>query len=172
MTVRIDEVSEKSPGPVGAMIRDYSPLDLEACLEVFDSNVPRFFKPNERDEFRSFLHELPGPYLVLVTRGGRVAACGGYAINRDDGSADLCWGMVREDLHGTGLGRRLTRRRIELSVRDPRVREVCLHTSQHTAGFYERLGLSTIGVLEDGYAPGLHRCDMRMSVVDGQLLEV
>ena len=171
MTERIDEVNEKSPGPVGAMIRDYSPLDLEACLEVFDSNVPRFFTPNERDEFRSFLHELPGPYLVLVTPGGRVAACGGYAINRDDGSADLCWGMVREDLHGTGLGRRLTRRRIELSVRDPRVREICLHTSQHTAGFYERLGFSTISVLEDGYAPGLHRCDMRLSVVDGQLLE-
>ena len=163
--------SEREPGPVGVIFRDYSPLDLDACLDVFDSNVPRFFKPNERDAFRSFLRELPGPYLVLVTSGGRVAACGGYAINPDDGSADLCWGMVCKGLHGNGLGRCLTRRRIELSVRDPRVREICLHTSQHTAGFYERLGFSTIGVLEDGYAPGLHRCDMRMSVADGQPLE-
>jgi len=163
--------SDRSLKPDGMSFRDYEPRDLDACLEILDSNVPRFFKPDERDEFWSFLHELPGPYLVLVTPGGRVAACGGYAINPDDGSADLCWGMVRQDLHGMGLGRRLTRRRIELSVRDPRVREICLHTSQHTAGFYERLGFSTIGVLEDGYAPGLHRCDMRMSVVDGQPLE-
>ena len=163
--------SDGSPGLDGVVFRDYEPRDLDACLDVFDSNVPRLFKPGERDEFQSFLHELPGPYLVLVTPGGRVAGCGGYAINPDDGSADLCWGMVCQDLQGLGLGRRLTRQRIERSLRDPRVREIRLHTSQHTAGFYERLGFSTIGVLEDGYAPGLHRCDMRMSVADAQPLE-
>ena len=70
---------------------------------------------------------------------------------------------------GRGIGRSLTQLRIERSLRDARVRDIFLHTSQHTAGFYERLGFTAIGVLEDGYAPGLHRCDMRMSVAQDHL---
>ena len=143
--------------------REYRSDDLEDCLRVFDTNVPDYFKPEERAEFRSFLDELPGPYLVLVDPNGETVGCGGYAINRDEGTADLCWGMVRQDRHGGGLGRYLTRIRLERCRGDRHVKEIVLHTSQHTVGFYERMGFSVTSVQEDGYAPGLHRCDMRWS---------
>ena len=147
--------------------REYEAADLEACLEVFDSNVPTYFTSGERAEFRSFLQALPGPYLVLTDAEGGIVGCGGYAINRETGSADLCWGMVRRELHGTGLGRLLTRLRIERSREDPHVSEIALHTSQHTAGFYERLGFRILSVTEDAYALGLHRYDMCLSATDG-----
>ncbi len=46
--------------------RDYARNDYEACLEVFDTNVPRFFRPEERVEYAAFLKALPGPYVVLL----------------------------------------------------------------------------------------------------------
>lgn len=154
-------------GEVGRIrIRDYTEEDLDACLAVFDSNVPRYFRVEERPGFEAYLRELPGPYLVAVDEEDGVVACGGHAL-RDEppGLADLCWGMVRGDLHGRGLGRRLTLRRLDAARRDPRVEEVALNTSQLTTGFYERLGFRTIEVEPDGYGPGLDRCEMRIEVV-------
>jgi len=149
----------------GVGIREYTDEDLEACLAVFDSNVPTYFRIEERTDFEGYLRELPGPYLVAVDARGDVVACGGHA-RRDDppGVADRCWGMARRDLHGRGIGRRLTLRRLDAARRDPRVEEVALNTSQRTTGFYERLGFRTVEVERDGYAPGLDRCEMRLSV--------
>lgn len=146
----------------GVRIRDYAPADLERCLRIFDSNVPAFFTPAERADFEAFLRALPGPYLVLEGEDGEIAGCGGYAVVPEEGRADLCWGMIRQDLHGTGLGRVLTEARLARARSDPAVRVVALDTSQHTRGFYERFGFRTVSVTPNGYGPGLHRCDMRL----------
>ena len=42
-------------------IRDFTQGDRAACLAIFDSNVPEFFVPAERDALASFLTTLPGP---------------------------------------------------------------------------------------------------------------
>jgi ribosomal protein S18 acetylase RimI-like enzyme len=144
--------------------RDYARNDYEACLEVFDTNVPRFFRPEERVEYAAFLKALPGPYVVLLDGSDRVIACGGYAIREENASADLCWGMVREELHGRGLGKALARLRIARVLKDFEVREIVLNTSQHTVGFYEGLGFQATTVQADGYAPGLDRCEMQLDV--------
>ncbi|HYJ80835.1 MAG TPA: GNAT family N-acetyltransferase [Longimicrobiaceae bacterium] len=144
-------------------VRDYTPADRSACLAVFDSNVPEFFVPPEREGLGAFLDALPGPYLVVEDDAGVMVGCGGYAINAD-ATADLCWGMVVRELHGTGLGRLLLRARLDRIRADPAVAAVALNTSQHTRGFYERLGFVTEQVLPDGYAPGLDRCDMRLTL--------
>lgn len=143
-------------------IRTFTAADLDACLDVFDSNVPRFFTEEERPLFADFLADLPGPYFVLEMEDGSVGGCGGYAVNAEDRSADLCWGMVRRELHGRQLGRALTEMRVDAAVKDPSVDVIALNTSQHTRGFYEHLGFEVVEIVEDGYAPGLHRCEMRM----------
>ena len=129
---------------------------------MFDSNVPRFFRPEERAELACFLRTLPGPYLVLRMEDREIVACGGYAVREEANAGDLCWGMVRRDLHGQGLGAALSRLRIDALRADPRVGHVQLNTSQHTVGFYEVLGFRTVGIQSDGYAPGLDRCEMRL----------
>ena len=145
-------------------IRDYRPGDRDACLGIFDGNVPRFFVPAERAEFATFLDDLPGPYLVIEDARGRVIGCGGYALAPDRRSADICWDMIRPERLGTGLGRRLLEARLARLRADPRVETVALNTSQLTRGFYERFGFTTERVVPDGYAPGLDRCDMRLDL--------
>jgi N-acetylglutamate synthase-like GNAT family acetyltransferase len=107
---------------------------------------------------------------VLVEPDGRVVACGGYALVDSGRRADMCWGMVRQDLHGRGLGRLLTEARMRRIHEEPTVREVALNTSQFTSAFYERMGFQLISVERDGYSPGLDRCEMRF-LVDGPATE-
>ena len=145
--------------------REYSPTDLGACLEIFDTNVPEFFTELERAPFASFLETLPGPYLVLQDPGGRVVGCGGYAIEPGATKASLCWGMVRRESQRRGLGRRLVEERLARIRRDAGVTEVILNTSQHTQAFYESFGFVTESVIPDGFGPGLDRCDLRLSLV-------
>lgn len=146
----------------GVRARDYTTADRHGCLAVFDSNVPEFFVPAEREQFAAFLDALPGPYLVVEGEAGVILGCGGYAVTPGTTTADLCWGMIRREQHGTGLGRLLTALRLERVRSDAAVEAVALNTSQHTRGFYEHLGFRTEQVTPDGYAPGLDRCDMRL----------
>lgn len=158
----------ETPGRSQVHVREYAPTDRQACLSVFDSNVPDFFRAFEREEFEDFLADLPGPFVVLEDGSGRIVGCGGYAVEEGTRVADLCWGMIVRERHGAGLGRLLTRARLRRIAADGSVREVALRTSQHTTGFYERLGFETEHVVEDGFAPGLHRCEMRLRL-DGDV---
>jgi N-acetylglutamate synthase-like GNAT family acetyltransferase len=153
--------SRTAGNPGSRHVREHVADDLRAVLEVFASNVPGYFTNDERAAFEDFLQDLPGPYYVMEAEGS-IVACGGYAIVADESRADLCWGMVRGDLHGVGMGRLLTEYRIDAARHVARVGHVCLNTSQHTQGFYERLGFTTESVTKDGFSPGLDRCDMRL----------
>lgn len=144
------------------VLRPYAPRDRAACLAIFDGNMPRFFAPEERADFVAFLEALPRadwPYLVLE-RDGAVIGCGGLILDAPARRAGLSWGMVDVRLHGTGLGRRLTEARLALVRGMPGIAAVTMETSQHTQGFYARLGFAVQAVTPDGFGPGLDRWDM------------
>nr|MBC8799133.1 GNAT family N-acetyltransferase [Pseudomonas congelans] len=44
------------------MLRPYTLADRERCLDIFDSNVPRYFDPAEREQFARFLMAPLGQY--------------------------------------------------------------------------------------------------------------
>lgn len=148
--------------------RPYLPADRSACLGIFDSNVPRFFAPAERAEFRNFLDGIDAGgrlfYLVLIHHGA-VIACGGLVVEADQGQAGLAWGMVDRSLHGQGLGTSLTRARLDLARAIPGIAALTLATSQHTRGFYEGFGFAVTNVAADGFGPGLDRCDMVLRLI-------
>jgi ribosomal protein S18 acetylase RimI-like enzyme len=152
---------------VNATARPFEAEDVEACLRLFDSNVPDFFRTHERDEFEAFLRSLPGPYQVLEANA-EVVGCGGHALREDGQVVNLCWGMIRRDLHGRGLGRALTEARLEQATREEHVRAVALSTSQHTVRFYEKFGFKTTDVRPDGFGAGIDRCDMRLDLSAGR----
>ena len=145
--------------------RPFTPADAPACLELFGSNCPPSFHPSERADYEQFLGdpEDRGDYWVME-RGSTVVGCGGVWVG-PEGQSGLSWGMVRRDLHGQGLGTRLTVFRLERLRARPEVRQVRLDTSQHTETFYARQGFVVIQRTADGFAPGLDEVKMVLELV-------
>lgn len=144
-------------------VRAYAATDRDACLALFDGNVPTFFAASEREDFAAFLdgHAADWTFQV-IERDGRVVACGGHKVAGDGVTAGFCWGMVDRALHRTGLGSVLTEARLRAARATPGVTQACLDTSQHTYRFYERFGFVVEAVVADGYGAGLDRHDMRL----------
>lgn len=139
------------------MIRSYTPNDREACLALLRGNIPEHFTPDEERQLDAFLGDLPGPYFV-VEEAGELVACGGIATEpNDQTAAALCWGIVRHDRQGRGIGRALTLHRLAAL---PGVTRVRINTSQKVQGFYAKLGFVVTHVTPNGFGPGLDEVRM------------
>ena len=147
-----------------AEIRAYEPSDLEPVVEVFRSNIPKYFGPSEEPGLREFLISTRGQDYYVIADNEVVIGAGGIALNDDD-TVSLCWGMVRKDHLGTGLGKRLTEYRIQACRAKFGGRAMVTSTSQHTEGFYEKFGFRTVEHTPDGFGPGLDICKMRLDIV-------
>ncbi|MFS1286932.1 GNAT family N-acetyltransferase [Pseudomonas piscis] len=145
-------------------IRPFTNHDLDACLQLFDSNTPAFFDPLERPNFLHFL-EHSTVNLLVIERDGRIVACGGHALRPETVTASLCWGMVDQALHGQGIGRLLTEARLRAIREQGLARAVRISTSQHSQGFYAGLGFVLRKVTPDGHGPGLDCWDMELALI-------
>ncbi len=144
------------------MMRPYRADDLEAVVAILRSNIPKYFSPHEEGGLSDFLaNDLEDYYVAEID--GDIVAAGGIAKNDDD-TVSLCWGMVRNDLIGTGLGKKLTEFRIARAKEKFGDQPLVTSTSQHTEGFYEKLGFRTIEHIIDGFGPGIDICKMRLDV--------
>ena len=142
-------------------LRPYTPNDLPAVIEIFRSNIPKYFGPAEEPGLLDFLSDFrAGDYYVIEAHGDLVGA-GGIALN-DDQTVSLCWGMIRSDFLGKGLGRKLTEFRIEQAVGKHGLLPLVISTSQHTQAFYEKFGFHLISHTPDGFGPGIDICKMRL----------
>ncbi|AWO00990.1 hypothetical protein DLD77_04380 [Chitinophaga alhagiae] len=172
------------------IIRPYLPADKAGCLKAFESNIPRFFAPDELTDYAGWLDELaqrepgvppnkdeqapsdappgntPGAggveHYYVVEENGEVIGCGGFFADLQKREATMAWGLITNALHKKGLGKALFLYRLE------KIREICpgstiiLDTTQHSCRFFEKLGFRTVRVSKDAYGPGLDRYDMEM----------
>lgn len=144
------------------MIRKYTSDDLDAIVAIFRSNIPKYFTPEEEPGLHDFVSKFPDEYYV-VELDGEIVGAGGIAFNDlTPPTVSLCWGMVRKDHLGTGLGKVLTEFRIELSKEKYPGIAMTIGTSQHTEGFYEKFGFRTTERNIDGFGPGIDECKMRL----------
>jgi hypothetical protein len=153
-------------------IRRYRPEDREACLSLFEGNMPLFFVKPEQALFEAFLGELPGPYLVVEDSSGRLVACGGLALE-GAGDVRLCWGIVRAERHREGIGTFLVRVRLALACRLPGIHRVSTKTWDGNVTFFEREGLRPVTPIEGYYRPS-HRllCELdapRRAIIEERL---
>lgn len=152
--------------------RDYQLEDQEACLEIFRSNVPTYFAAHELSDVRRLLEGMFCPYLVIENKQQKIIASGGIWIASAEQSATLCWVMVERQWHGKGAGRFVVLQLLNLLRRFPFVTLVKLDTSQHAVAFYEKFGFEKCGFIENYYAEGLHRYDMKMDWNEAKLAEI
>lgn len=142
------------------MLQKYNSDHVESVVQIFRSNIPKFFRPGEETGLRDFLRDLSEDYYV-VEIDGEIVGAGGIALNEDN-TVSLCWGMVRNDKLGTGLGKTLTEFRIERSREKFGDLPLVISTSQHTQGFYEKFGFRLIKHTPDGFGHGIDNCKMQL----------
>ncbi len=152
-----------------ATIRKYTHSDKNACMEVFKTNVPKYFTTEEINDFEQFLTKLENPeeandvpYYVMELNG-KLIGCGGFAEKEGiDGTASItfAWGMVDRAYHKKGFGEQLLQFRLrEIPLHFPN-KQVILDTTQFSYTFFEKYGFKTVKITADFYAEGMHRYDM------------
>jgi hypothetical protein len=147
------------------LIRPYQPPDMQACLDIFDGNTPRFFLLAEQEDFEKFLLNYAAVWNYLVIEdNGSIVACGGHNYDNDVKSDNFCWGMVANNRRGTGLGKMLTVARLNTASAMPAVKKIRLDTSQHTQGFYAQFGFIPERIILQGYGAKLDRWEMALSL--------
>ncbi|HVR53850.1 MAG TPA: GNAT family N-acetyltransferase [Pseudorhodoferax sp.] len=147
----------------GVEIRPYLAADRQACLQIFRSNLPRYFDASELPEFEEFLARSTQDYFV-AQRGAAVLACGGCYAR--DGVGYLSWGMVARAHHHATIGTALLVWRVDRLFSQPDISEIRIDTSQHTAGFFARHGFRTTRQLAHGFGTGIDQVSMSLLRAD------
>lgn len=143
-------------------IRPYGKEDFEDVVAIFRSNIPKYFTPSEEPGLYDFLKNYADDYYVVEV-AGEVVGAGGVAWNDlERPTISLCWGMVRKDHLGKGLGKKLTEFRIRYAREKYGELPLTIGTSQHTRGFYEKFGFRLTEYKRDGYGTGIDACKMRL----------
>jgi len=152
------------------IVREYNNSDRQSCITIFQTNTPKFFDSSELADFENWLNgkdENRNSYknnryecFNVVVDNGLVIACGGFYVPVDQPRANMVWGMVHADYHGRGIGKELFSYRInQIKTLYPGYK-ITLDTTQHTHGFFKKLGFQIDGVQKDFYGKGLDRYDM------------
>ena len=142
------------------ILREYQPSDRAACLAVMRSNVPPYFGEDELPEFETFLDASPCPYYVLDAVAEGVIGMGGQFLRKEPRSGGIAYGLITRSWHGQGFGEFLLLFRLERLLRMGPVDQVLVNTSQHTEGFFTRMGFETAATRKDYYAAGIDRVEM------------
>ena len=152
-------------------LRRYRATDFAPCLSIFDSNMPKYFLPHERAEFADFIQSTTEPYFVVTLHGATasgasneetVIGCGGYFLRDEQTAAGLSWGMVANQHHGSGAGRFLLMARLQRICQETTAERLVLNTSQHTYGFFAKVGFVVDMITKDGFGPGLDDYQMTL----------
>lgn len=150
--------------------RQYKSTDRKACIEIFSSNVPRFFDTEELTDFETWLNgqdagrlaykQTKEEHYYVAEQDNKIIACGGFYIPRDETRANMVWGMVDNSLHKQGIGRKFLEYRINLIKKLFPDYIISLDTTQYSYKFFEKLGFKLTKVTKDYYAKDLDRYDM------------
>ncbi|MBS1773146.1 MAG: GNAT family N-acetyltransferase [Bacteroidetes bacterium] len=153
-------------------IREYQPSDREPCITIFDSNTPQYFDPTEKEYLQNWLtgkdegrHSYKNniaEHFYVLEHDGAVVGCGGFYIPEAKPVANMVWGMIHRDYHKHGLGKALFQYRVQQIQKLYPHCSIILDTTQHTYGFFEKLGFKVTQITNDAYGPGLNRYDMVM----------
>lgn len=145
------------------MIREYSPSDKTAVINFLRLNTPKYFAPDEEQDFSEYLDKYREEYFVVETQGEVIGAGG---INYVDGgkTARISWDVFHPKAQGNGWGTKLTDYRIERIKRNPSVEGICVRTSQMAYTFYEKCGFELKEIVPDYWAKGYDLYNMEIKV--------
>ena len=140
-------------------IEPYDSKHFENCIEIIQSNTPKYIDPSEHSDYKDYLLRNDETYFVLFNDFNLVA-CGGYGLNKSGAKVVLSWGLVHSQHHNKGYGSELLKYRLNHIKNNYPDTEIHLDTSQHTYRFFEKFGFNVKQISKNGYGVGLDRYDM------------
>ena len=147
------------------MIRPYSPEDKPALLAILQQNIPQYFHPSEVNDYEEYLEKHLEDYFV-AEENGKVVGAGGINYFPEEKLARLSWDIIDPDFQGQGIGKELTRHRINEIKSNAALTRIVVRTTQLVYRFYERMGFRLERTEKDFWAEGYGLYQMCMSLPD------
>jgi ribosomal protein S18 acetylase RimI-like enzyme len=136
------------------IIRAFQASDKEALIKILKANTPKYFDPNEIDDFEAYIDQRASTYLC-VEQDGQIIGGAGYYVNNIDLSGRIKWVFFKPEFHKQGLGKLIIEHCIKELESHKLVRNLMLTTSQLAYPFFEKFGFKTTQTKKDYWGPGL-----------------
>lgn len=141
------------------VFKSYSSNDKELCLDLFDSNCPEYFAPNERMDYENFLISNPAGYELCIGNKEIIGAFGLFKENINQIRLD--WILLNQKTQGIGIGSTIMNR-VLIQASDSGADQILIATSHKAYKFFEKKGAIKISEKEHGWGPNMHRIDMEL----------
>ncbi|GFD81185.1 acetyltransferase [Tenacibaculum sp. KUL118] len=134
-----------------------------ALLEIFRSNCPKYFDPNDENDFIEFLDNYADENYFVVYNQDEIIGCGGHYLK--DIRYGIAWTMFKR--HSIGV-----KKLIEVSdaffseienriLKDKNSFDIYVDTTQLMENLFNRYGFKTYEIIKDGFGKGLDEYKMK-----------
>jgi N-acetylglutamate synthase-like GNAT family acetyltransferase len=124
--------------------RRFQEADIPACLEIYKLNEPGRFPEGVIAEYEKCLREQTS-YFMVAEKNGRVVATGGISYFQKPHVAMLCFGLIRPENQGAGIGAASLLARLALLKKDQPAYRVLICAVAKSFGYYQRFGFQLFG---------------------------
>ncbi len=145
------------------MIRPYRITDNEELIKIFKLNVPKYFSPNETNDFENYLKDYSDTYFTIEYQNQIVGGVG-YYVKTKDKSGRITWIFFYPDYAGKGLGKKAVTHCLALIKLDPTVEKLVVTTSQFAYKFFEKFDYKLKRKEKDYWGVGLDLYEMEQPI--------
>ncbi|MFT3680832.1 MAG: GNAT family N-acetyltransferase [Ferruginibacter sp.] len=136
------------------MIRSFKPADKDQLIELFKLNTPKYFDPQEVNDFAAYLDEHSSTYFTVELNNNIVGGAG-YYVNEKDHSGRITWIFFHPAAAGHGLGKLAVEHCLSILRSNTAVEKLVVTTSQLAYRFFEKFGYRLVLTEKDHWGPGL-----------------
>ncbi|MBC5620118.1 GNAT family N-acetyltransferase [Butyricimonas hominis] len=134
-------------------IREYKSIDKSTVINLIKLNTPKYFAPEEENDFSNYLDNERELYYVLLFNE-KIVGCGGINFAENKTIGKISWDILHPEYQGKSLGTRLLEYRIEKLESIKSVQKITVRTSQVAYQFYEKQGFELKEIKKDYWAKG------------------
>ena len=144
------------------MIREYSNKDKPKVIELLRKNTPEYFDISEENDFENYLENEIEDYYVFE-ENSKIIGAGGINYFTEQKVARISWDMIDPKYQGNGIGKKLTKYRINHLNSNSKIESIIVRTTQLVFKFYEKLGFELEKVEKDFWAKDFDLYQMKMN---------
>lgn len=145
--------------------KSYQSKNKTRLLEIFRSNCPKYFDPNDEAEFADYLDKYTDENYLVCYQNDQIIGCGGHYTKAK--THRIAWTMFER--HGIGHNNLLfIADKFFAEIQNRITKEnkgyfIHINTTQLMEKLFNRYGFTTYLVIKDGFGLGLDEYKMKKS---------